>query len=59
MEFVVSFTFYICCLSFQDKWEHYANTNKSFELFEHVSLMTLDSIMKCAFSHNSYCQTEK
>ncbi|XP_042339105.1 cytochrome P450 4B1-like, partial [Plectropomus leopardus] len=25
-----------------DKWESYANTSKSFELFEHVSLMTLD-----------------
>ncbi|XP_030250031.1 cytochrome P450 4T8 isoform X1 [Sparus aurata] len=41
-----------------DKWESYANTDKSFELFEHVSLMTLDSILKCAFSHNSNCQTE-
>ncbi|XP_070822233.1 cytochrome P450 4B1-like [Chaetodon trifascialis] len=41
-----------------DKWEHYADTNKSFELFEHVSLMTLDSILKCAFSYNSNCQTE-
>ncbi|XP_041797693.1 cytochrome P450 4B1 [Chelmon rostratus] len=41
-----------------DKWERYANTDKSFELFEHVSLMTLDSILKCAFSHNSNCQTE-
>uniref|UniRef100_A0A7N6AY54 aromatase n=1 Tax=Anabas testudineus TaxID=64144 RepID=A0A7N6AY54_ANATE len=29
-----------------------------FELFEHVSLMTLDSILKCAFSYNSNCQTE-
>ncbi|XP_062254782.1 cytochrome P450 4B1-like [Platichthys flesus] len=41
-----------------DKWECYGDTNKSFELFEHVSLMTLDSILKCAFSHNSNCQTE-
>uniref|UniRef100_A0A3Q3JP45 Cytochrome P450, family 4, subfamily T, polypeptide 8 n=1 Tax=Monopterus albus TaxID=43700 RepID=A0A3Q3JP45_MONAL len=30
------------------KWERYANTNEPFELFEHVSLMTLDSILKCA-----------
>uniref|UniRef100_A0A667YKA1 aromatase n=1 Tax=Myripristis murdjan TaxID=586833 RepID=A0A667YKA1_9TELE len=36
-----------------DKWESYAQTSESFELFEHVSLMTLDSIMKCAFSLNS------
>nr|AGN04302.1 cytochrome P450 [Oryzias melastigma] len=35
-----------------DKWESYANTCETFELFEHVSLMTLDSILKCAFSHN-------
>uniref|UniRef100_A0A4W6DH24 aromatase n=1 Tax=Lates calcarifer TaxID=8187 RepID=A0A4W6DH24_LATCA len=41
-----------------DKWESYANSNESFELFEHVSLMTLDSILKCAFSYSSNCQTE-
>uniref|UniRef100_A0A8C8DS53 aromatase n=1 Tax=Oryzias sinensis TaxID=183150 RepID=A0A8C8DS53_9TELE len=41
-----------------DKWESYANTSETFELFEHVSLMTLDSILKCAFSHNSNCQRE-
>lgn len=29
------------------------------ELFEHVSLMTLDSIMKCAFSCHSNCQTNR
>ncbi|KAM3614417.1 uncharacterized protein V6R79_013848 [Siganus canaliculatus] len=41
-----------------DKWEGFAKTNQSFELFEHVSLMTLDTILKCGFSHNSNCQTE-
>ncbi|XP_072535848.1 cytochrome P450 4T8 [Salminus brasiliensis] len=41
-----------------DKWEAYAKTEESFELFQHVSLMTLDSIMKCAFSYHSNCQTE-
>ncbi|XP_062395278.1 cytochrome P450 4B1 [Sardina pilchardus] len=40
------------------KWEGHATSSESFELFEHVSLMTLDSIMKCAFSRNSNCQTE-
>ncbi|KAF3847990.1 hypothetical protein F7725_021018 [Dissostichus mawsoni] len=40
-------------LVLKDKWESYAKTNESFELFNHVSLMTLDSIMKCAFSYNS------
>uniref|UniRef100_A0A8C3XZ97 Cytochrome P450 n=1 Tax=Catharus ustulatus TaxID=91951 RepID=A0A8C3XZ97_CATUS len=33
-----------------DKWEKLTADGKSVELFEHVSLMTLDSIMKCAFS---------
>ena len=28
------------------------------EMFEHVSLMTLDSLLKCAFSYPSNCQTE-
>uniref|UniRef100_A0A3Q2Y412 aromatase n=1 Tax=Hippocampus comes TaxID=109280 RepID=A0A3Q2Y412_HIPCM len=42
-----------------DKWERYSSSGESFELFEHVSLMTLDTIMKCAFSRNSNCQTER
>ncbi|XP_028985122.1 cytochrome P450 4B1-like isoform X1 [Betta splendens] len=41
-----------------DKWERYAKTGESFELFQQVSLMTLDSIMKCAFSYDSNCQTD-
>ncbi|KAJ8340861.1 hypothetical protein SKAU_G00331520, partial [Synaphobranchus kaupii] len=41
-----------------DKWETYANKDESFELFQHVSLMTLDSIMKCAFSCDTNCQIE-
>nr|XP_033772207.1 cytochrome P450 4B1-like isoform X2 [Geotrypetes seraphini] len=41
-----------------DKWEKFANEDKSVELFQYVSLMTLDSIMKCAFSCNSNCQNE-
>lgn len=50
---------YICFLIFfKDKWERYANSKETLELFEHVSLMTLDSILKCAFSCNSNCQTE-
>uniref|UniRef100_A0A8D0H3M3 Cytochrome P450 family 4 subfamily B member 37 n=1 Tax=Sphenodon punctatus TaxID=8508 RepID=A0A8D0H3M3_SPHPU len=36
-----------------DKWEKLIPEKKSVELFEHVSLMTLDSIMKCAFSYQS------
>uniref|UniRef100_A0A8C0GU78 Cytochrome P450 n=1 Tax=Chelonoidis abingdonii TaxID=106734 RepID=A0A8C0GU78_CHEAB len=41
-----------------DKWERLITVDKSVELFEHVSLMTLDSIMKCAFSCHSNCQTD-
>uniref|UniRef100_A0A674J005 Uncharacterized protein n=1 Tax=Terrapene triunguis TaxID=2587831 RepID=A0A674J005_9SAUR len=42
-----------------DKWEQLITQEKSVELFEHVSLMTLDSIMKSAFSYQSNCQTDR
>uniref|UniRef100_A0A8C0IR36 Cytochrome P450 n=1 Tax=Chelonoidis abingdonii TaxID=106734 RepID=A0A8C0IR36_CHEAB len=42
-----------------DKWEHLITQEKSVELFGHVSLMTLDSILKCAFSHESNCQIDR
>uniref|UniRef100_H3AZM3 Cytochrome P450, family 4, subfamily T, polypeptide 8 n=1 Tax=Latimeria chalumnae TaxID=7897 RepID=H3AZM3_LATCH len=42
----------------QDKWEKLINKGQSLEIFQHVSLMTLDSIMKCAFSYHSNCQIE-
>ncbi|NWS55775.1 CP4B1 protein, partial [Chunga burmeisteri] len=41
-----------------DKWEKKNTEMKSVELFQDVSLMTLDSIMKCAFSYNTNCQTQ-
>ncbi|NXC46880.1 CP4B1 protein, partial [Penelope pileata] len=41
-----------------DKWEKEITHKKSVELFQDVSLMALDSIMKCAFSYNSNCQTQ-
>lgn len=41
-----------------DKWDPLCNKEESVELFQYVSLMTLDSIMKCAFSYNSNCQTD-
>ncbi|NXW68933.1 CP4B1 protein, partial [Hirundo rustica] len=41
-----------------DKWDRKITERKSVELFQDVSLMTLDSIMKCAFSFNSNCQTQ-
>ncbi|XP_012817051.1 cytochrome P450 4B1 [Xenopus tropicalis] len=39
-----------------DKWDKEISDKKPVELFHHVSLMTLDSIMKCAFSYHSNCQ---
>ncbi|XP_013925298.1 PREDICTED: cytochrome P450 4A11-like, partial [Thamnophis sirtalis] len=44
-----------------DKWEKLIAKEpmKSLEMFDHISLMTLDSIMKCAFSHKSNCQTNR
>ncbi|XP_054021123.1 cytochrome P450 4A25 [Dryobates pubescens] len=39
-----------------DKWEK--KSTESVEIFQDVSLMTLDSIMKCAFSCKSNCQTQ-
>ncbi|KAM9797938.1 cytochrome P450 4A10-like [Neosynchiropus ocellatus] len=41
-----------------DKWESYARSGERLELFEHVSLMTLDSILKCAFSYEGSCQAQ-
>lgn len=41
-----------------DKWDPLCDDESSVELFQYVSLMTLDSIMKCAFSYDSNCQTE-
>ncbi|NWV19340.1 CP4B1 protein, partial [Origma solitaria] len=41
-----------------DKWDKSITERKSVELFQDVSLMTLDSIMKCAFSFHSNCQTQ-
>uniref|UniRef100_A0A8C5QZZ1 Cytochrome P450 n=1 Tax=Leptobrachium leishanense TaxID=445787 RepID=A0A8C5QZZ1_9ANUR len=38
------------------KWERLVSEKDSVELFHHVSLMTLDTIMKCAFSYQSNCQ---
>ncbi|XP_048196643.1 ultra-long-chain fatty acid omega-hydroxylase [Perognathus longimembris pacificus] len=40
------------------KWRRHVgqSTMASFDMFEHVSLMTLDSLQKCVFSYNSNCQ---
>ncbi|XP_028639386.1 cytochrome P450 4F22 [Grammomys surdaster] len=40
------------------KWRRHLTEGSvtSFDMFEHVSLMTLDSLQKCVFSYNSDCQ---
>ncbi|XP_068446781.1 cytochrome P450 4F3 [Clinocottus analis] len=40
-----------------DKWLHLvAKGTTTLEMFDHVTLMTLDSLLKCAFSYKSDCQ---
>uniref|UniRef100_A0A2K5PAJ6 Cytochrome P450 family 4 subfamily Z member 1 n=1 Tax=Cebus imitator TaxID=2715852 RepID=A0A2K5PAJ6_CEBIM len=42
----------------RNKWEEHIAQNSCLELFQHVSLMTLDSLMKCAFSHKGSIQLD-
>ncbi|KAM7098325.1 cytochrome P450 4A11 [Molossus nigricans] len=42
-----------------DKWEELISQDSHLEIFEHVSLMTLDTIMKCAFSQQGSVQTDR
>lgn len=49
----------LCCVSAvsQDKWRQVvAEGSTALEMFDHVTLMTLDSLLKCAFSYDSDCQ---
>ncbi|NXP36617.1 CP4B1 protein, partial [Leiothrix lutea] len=41
-----------------DKWDKKITERKTVEVSQDISLMTLDTIMKCAFSYNSNCQTQ-
>ncbi|KAK2087570.1 hypothetical protein P7K49_033477 [Saguinus oedipus] len=46
-----------CTDTMHAKWWHLAEGSVvSLDMFEHVSLMTLDSLQKCVFSYNSNCQ---
>ncbi|XP_063794983.1 cytochrome P450 4A24-like isoform X1 [Pseudophryne corroboree] len=47
-----------CTNTMLDTWEKLVPDQKPLELFHYVSLMTLDSIMKCAFSYESNCQKD-
>uniref|UniRef100_A0A2I3HYQ7 Cytochrome P450 family 4 subfamily A member 11 n=1 Tax=Nomascus leucogenys TaxID=61853 RepID=A0A2I3HYQ7_NOMLE len=43
-----------------DKWEKLLGQEDSpLEVFQHISLMTLDTIMKCAFSHQGSIQVDR
>uniref|UniRef100_G3T8D1 Cytochrome P450 family 4 subfamily B member 1 n=1 Tax=Loxodonta africana TaxID=9785 RepID=G3T8D1_LOXAF len=42
-----------------DKWEKLITQDLYVELFEHVSLMTLDTIRKCAFSYQGSFQLDR
>ncbi|XP_004699507.1 cytochrome P450 4A6-like [Echinops telfairi] len=42
-----------------EKWEELVTQDSHVELFEHVSLMTLDTIMKCAFSYHGNAQSNR
>ncbi|XP_075395839.1 cytochrome P450 4A6-like isoform X2 [Tenrec ecaudatus] len=42
-----------------EKWEKLVTQDSHVELFEHLSLMTLDTIMKCAFSYHGNTQLNR
>ncbi|CAI9152247.1 unnamed protein product [Rangifer tarandus platyrhynchus] len=42
-----------------DNWEELLSQDSHLEIFEHVSLMTLDTIMKCAFSHQGSIRNDR
>ncbi|MBZ3874747.1 Cytochrome P450 4A11 [Sciurus carolinensis] len=42
-----------------DKWEQLIGQDSLLEIFQHVSLMTLDTIMKCAFSYQGSVQLDR
>lgn len=48
-----------CFLHHSDKWEKASMQRTSVEVFQDISLMTLDNIMKCAFSSSTACQTQR
>ncbi|XP_055978217.1 cytochrome P450 4A6-like isoform X1 [Sorex fumeus] len=42
-----------------DKWVEFSKNSAPLDILGHISLMTLDTIMKCAFSHPSNIQTDR
>ncbi|CAC5390681.1 CYP4B1 [Mytilus coruscus] len=49
-------TFYDSSKILIEKWRE---TTEPVETFHHISLLTLDSMMKCLFDYNSDCQNER
>ncbi|XP_077994543.1 leukotriene-B4 omega-hydroxylase 3-like [Glandiceps talaboti] len=51
-----------CATQLVNKWRSKFKSVDSdvinLEMFEHISLMTLDSLLKCIFSQDSHCQTK-
>ena len=43
----------------QDKWEELLSQGSHLEIFGHIFLMTLDTIMKCTFSHQGSIHTDR
>uniref|UniRef100_G3U841 Cytochrome P450 family 4 subfamily F member 8 n=1 Tax=Loxodonta africana TaxID=9785 RepID=G3U841_LOXAF len=42
------------------KWKHLVSGGSTrLDMFEHISLMTLDSLQKCVFSFDSHCQEKE
>ena len=46
------------CVPLQSKWKEKAARKEPVPVYQFVSLLTLDVIMRCAFSYHSNCQLE-
>ena len=44
-----------CATILLEKWDKLPE-GKPFEVFEHISLLTLDSMLKCSLSSDTGCQ---
>ncbi|KAK2169193.1 hypothetical protein LSH36_12g34012 [Paralvinella palmiformis] len=45
-----------CTQVFLDKLARWSTSNKHFDMLTHISLLTLDVILRCAFSYDNDCQ---
>ena len=49
----------VMCSLFQSKWEKKAARGEPVPLYQDISQLTLDVVMRCAFSYYSNCQAEE